>query len=453
MEVKDGSLTLGVRSLGGPLAKDWVTFGRTKLIYWGEAAEATDGLDAVLAGQVARANTILNAPFDSGENYKIYPNFSQELRDQLAAAVAAVETTTENEAKYKLVETFAGLYTAIRDCQNAYIHMASEADAFDAIFADALNAGTMTFEEYQANEAKVTAVFDAFENGTYSTEEALNVKFYEGEMDGEYYVLKTTYDIVMFAGMVNAGKTVKVKLGADIDLSDAPTLMVATNQSAPFQGEFDGQGHTINLGINVPNTGNYSGAFIRFATNATVKNLNLTGSVTTAGKHCASVISYAWGNVTVENVTSCTDNYTNGGDACLAGLVGMAGENGTGAAETNVTFRNCGFTGSMNHTGNPGDNHGGCFIGWKGNNKSTVFIYNSYAAPHGDIANIGNVNSFIRTWGGNDNGQETVENSYFIAEVNFGSTFGEGCGRVYAVQCVPVFHRAELRLRECREYL
>ncbi|MBQ6050804.1 MAG: hypothetical protein IJL35_09470 [Bacteroidaceae bacterium] len=417
VEVKDGTLTLGVRSLGGPLAKDWVTFGRTKLIYWGEAAEATDGLDAVLAGQVARANTILNAPFDSGDNYKIYPNFSQALRDQLAAAVAAVETTTENEAKYQLIETFAGLYTAIRDCQNAYIHMASTADAFDGILADALNAGTITFEEYQASEAKVTAVFDAFEKGTFTTEEALNVKFYEGEMDGEYYILKTKYDMVMFAYMVNAGEVVKVKLAADIDLSDAPTFMVAANQNAPFQGEFDGQGHTIKLGIDVQTTGDFSGALFRYAKDATFKNLRLTGSVTTTGKHPASLVSclYGKGVCTLTNITSDCDIFTNAGDACMAGLVGHAGDVWNGGMGANIIFNNCAFTGNITHTGNPSENHGGIFIGWKGCYDVSITMNNCYAAPKS--VNSTRFCTYVRYLEGMDNGEIYTNNSYFLSGV------------------------------------
>ncbi|GEM_PF-2447697 len=424
VKVTDGTLKFGITSLGGPLRADWITFANTKLIYWGEAAEATDGLDAVLAGQVARANTIQNAPFDSGDNYTLMPNFSQALRDQLATAIAAVETTTDNEAKYQLIQTFSRLFTEIRDCQYAYIHAMDVADSFAGVFAEALASGTISFEEYQSLNDKIQAVFMAFEEGSYSKEEAQAVNFYEGEMDGDFYVVKTPYDLTMISGLANTGKPVKVKLASDIDLSAATTLMLGNSQDAPFQGVFDGQGHTIKLAINVPNTGDYSGAFIRFATNLTVRNLNLTGSVTTCGKHCGSVISYGWGNVTLENVTSNTDNYTNGGDACLSGLVGMAGEN-FASSPTVMTFRNCAFTGTMNHTGAAGDSHGGVFVGWKGNNATTVYVYDSYSAAQGSIVNSSAYRPFVRLWEGGDNGEIYINNSYYYNSAQFGGVQGE----------------------------
>lgn len=237
-------------------------------------------------------------------------------------------------------------------------------------------------------------------------------------VDGVYQ-LATAQDLVDFAELINAGGTTDVKavLTADIDMSDYPTCLIGNDRGTPFSGEFDGQGHTIKLAISVENTGDYSGALFRFVKDATFQNLHLTGSVTTAGKHPASLASAISGVITLTKVTSDCDIFTNGGDACMGGLVGIAGENGDGAPQTELTFNYCVFTGNITHTGEDiGQNHGGSFVGWKGNKNTVVTINSSYAMPK-SITNSPNFSTFVRFWGGQDNGQIMVNNSYYLNNI------------------------------------
>ena len=232
-------------------------------------------------------------------------------------------------------------------------------------------------------------------------------------VDGVYQ-LATAGDMAEFAALIEEGtQDVKAVLTADIDLSEQPTLMIGTAIDKAFTGEFDGQGHTIKLAISVENTGDYSGSLFRFVKDAMFRNLFLTGSVTTCGKHPASLICKADGKVFLDKVFSDCDVFTNGGDACMGGLVGIVGENGDNAPQAEVTFTNCAFTGNITHTGDPNSNHGGCFVGWKGNRTTVVNINGCYAAPK-SITTSPNFSTFVRFWGNNDNGQINVSDSYYL---------------------------------------
>jgi len=232
--------------------------------------------------------------------------------------------------------------------------------------------------------------------------------------------LATAQDVVDFAAVINDGEAqtdVNVVLTADIDLTEQPTLMIGNDPAKPFSGTFDGQGHTVKLAINVENTGNYSGTLFRFAENATFKNLYLTGSVTTCGKHAASLLSVAAGTVVLEKVFSDCDIYTNANDACMGGLVGMTGENGAEGFAADVTFKHCAFVGTITHTGEDiGQNHGGNFVGWKGNRNAVITLKGCFVAPK-SVTNSANFCTFVRYWNGNDNGRISLENCFYVNDI------------------------------------
>ena len=231
-----------------------------------------------------------------------------------------------------------------------------------------------------------------------------------------FYELKSENDMRWFATRVNNGEKLNAVLTADIDMTGLPTCMIGISQGKPFTGVFDGQGHTIKLAINVANTGNFSGSLFRFVKDATFRNLRLTGSVTTRGKHPASLVSAAAGKVLLEKVISNCDIYTNASDACMGGLVGLAGENDNGFA-ADVTFDNCAFTGTITHTGDASQNHGGLFVGWKGNKNASVTVRNSFTAVK-SITNSAKFGTFVRVWASTDNGRTSFENCFYINDIS-----------------------------------
>ena len=95
--------------------------------------------------------------------------------------------------------------------------------------------------------------------------------------------------------------------------SDSSNIIVATNWEIPFTGNFDGQGHSIDLGIN-DSAGNYQDVgLFDYVSNATISNLNITGSVEAlydTGTLASSVV-----NSTIDNVhSSASVTVDNNGD-------------------------------------------------------------------------------------------------------------------------------------------
>ena len=84
----------------------------------------------------ARARTLLRYVADSGENYRVRPNFSADLRDRLQQAIDAVETTTDGSEKMRLVETFSQLFQEVYDCKKAYIALENAVEALLAAVYD-----------------------------------------------------------------------------------------------------------------------------------------------------------------------------------------------------------------------------------------------------------------------------------------------------------------------------
>ena len=347
--VTDGSLTIGVRQPGTGLSRDWLGFGNIKVFYYGEMDEAGESLDRVLESQSARARTILETyerDIAIDDDYPVYPNFSQALKDELRATLNAVENTTEPAAKYQLIEKFSELFLQIYESKQAYVHLMDMAEEVNSLL-DALG-DVLSDDEYEEMDNLYSRLANGYINGTMSTEEilAINLKdlidVYPEEEDG-YYLLQDARDFFIFAGMVNSGKTqVNAKLLADIDLSesDFTDTMVGT-EAAQFAGIFDGQGHTITYSYDFTN--NYCGLF-SYVNGATIRNLRVEGDVVTRGIHYGALIGYGQGTMLVENVI--TDVDITGEHAGVTGNGGMIG-----ALYGNITFNYCATLGTMGYEG------------------------------------------------------------------------------------------------------
>lgn len=96
-------------------------------------------------------------------------------------------------------------------------------------------------------------------------------------------VITTAQELMDFAAAVNNGDyagiaDVTVELGGDIDMSGYSWTPIGIDKNNYFSGTFDGNGHTIsNLTITKETVG-YFGLF--GTTDATIQNVNLTGSLT-----------------------------------------------------------------------------------------------------------------------------------------------------------------------------
>lgn len=428
-QVTDGTLTLGLKDEGSGAPEDETAWAEIKLIYRGTIDEAAEAIDNTLEGMVARATTLLE--YECDVDFSLYPNFGNELREALNAAIGAVGTASTGEEKYALVNTFSELFRQVYASKRAYT-LYNQAcgqyeDGLVALQDDGFDFGEDGLAPY-INQ--LYDIQDVLFTGEYTLEQALSqealkaLPFYSNifgvvpEMVDGVYQIANFENLSWLQKQLKAGNTrLNVALTEDIDLSEHPTFMLSEGKENSFMGIFDGQGHTIKLAINVEATGNFSGALFRYAQNATFKNINFTGSVTTAGKHPACVVSclYGTGESTLTNITSDCDIFTNAGDACMAGLVGHAGDVWNGGVGAHITFNNCAFTGNITHTGNVSENHGGSFIGWKGCNDVTITMNNCYAAPKS--VNSTRFGTYVRYLEGSDNGEIYANNSYFLSGV------------------------------------
>ena len=185
-------------------------------------------------------------------------------------------------------------------------------------------------------------------------------------IDGvSYHVLRSTEDWGRFRQLVNdaAGNS---DVNAIMDADFTVTEWVGLNMDAPFQGTFNGNGHTLNVEIDNPYNDFYMAPFV-FAANATICNLHVTGSVS-GGKHsaglvgmvgktetnCSLTVERVWVSVTVTG----NDNSENTGEI-LGGFIGHARKN-------SIVMSDCLFDGKIIYSNKKSDKdkYAGAFVGW-----------------------------------------------------------------------------------------
>ena len=193
------------------------------------------------------------------------------------------------------------------------------------------------------------------------------------------YLIHNADDWNTFAQNINAGvETDKYyKLADDFDNSTAVSVCVGTADH-PFAGIFDGNGKTLNVNINESASGKKGTAPFRYIAGATIKNLNVAGSVTNEASgeypitHAAGLAGYNLsGNSLIENCridakVKCREylggvvgnnsasltlrNVVFGGEVCKSATIslgvagGLVGWNEDG---TSLTLENCLFIGSF----------------------------------------------------------------------------------------------------------
>ena len=145
-----------------------------------------------------------------------------------------------------------------------------------------------------------------------------------------------------FCAAVNGGHDysgVEVRLTDDIpEVSD-----IAGTSSNCFRGTFDGQGYTITFSKTVLDNTQYTAPF-GFIDGATIKNLKVTGTVTSNGRFAGGVVAYAKGSSSVTNCINSTVITSTASGTSNGGIVGMVGGAGT------LTITGCVFNGEMHGT-------------------------------------------------------------------------------------------------------
>ena len=129
VEVTDNTLTVGISNPGTGVANDWLAAANVRLFFWGTADEASESLDKVLNGYVARAQTLIAfVPTTDSETFHTHPNFSSALKNQLTETINACSSASTGADKMALINTFSQLFKQVHACRMAYVAMGDAAE-------------------------------------------------------------------------------------------------------------------------------------------------------------------------------------------------------------------------------------------------------------------------------------------------------------------------------------
>ena len=399
-EVTDGTLTIGIKQPGTGQQPEWLGFGNIKLIYHGTIDEAEEGLNSVLASQAARAETLVAYECSTGLDYASYPNFSQALRDELSAAIEAVGTTTDAQAKYALVQKFSDLFQQIYECKKAYVGLMDQSERCASI-VDGLSE-ILTEDQIKEINARMDELITIYETGSASFEEAqkdyLADFTFMPKFENGAYQISNVSELLMFRSIVNTSNpAANAVLTADIDMGDTECFNIG-NSTQTYAGTFDGQFHTItvNYVMTEANSGLFGGL------SGTVRNLHLAGNIESRMNRSGAIVGEMFGGL-IENCWVSADILaTYNDDSAIAGIAGRS------SADGNV-IRNCVFSGNIDSGETSTYNCAGV-VGWCAN---VITIQNCLVT--GEFRtdqSQGNARPIARHDTGNTNAQ--TENCYYV---------------------------------------
>ena len=227
------------------------------------------------------------------------------------------------------------------------------------------------------------------------------MKGLQADDDGNL-LINNADDWATFCNLVALGYTFSVqtvKLTADISVSE----MVGVSETYPFQGTFNGDGHTLTVNYN--SSANNAAPFSHVS-NATIKNLHVAGTITTSAPFAGGIVSESHAALTLTGcVSSVAINSSKAGDGTHGGLVStLSGANNT------IIIEGCVFDGSLATTN--GTTNCGGFIGWPVYN--TPVIKNSLMIP--SSVDAGMLNNTFARW--HSTYEPTITNCYYVAADN-----------------------------------
>ncbi len=404
---------------------EWVGIGDIHLTYHGDLEASEEAVDRVLESMLARANNLLNIQHATDAEYVKFPNYSQALKDRVAAAIEKAAGAADVATKYEVIEELSAAFLDIIDSKKAYKNFFAKVEdayayAFSAGEIDP-NCGALGLQA----EVMMEEAMAAYDAGTLTTEEANACEIVEGinvfptiDEDGTYHVANTA-QYAAFVDMVNGGTNdVNLILDGDVYMN---TGMVITT----FYGDIDGQDHTINVDI-VPSANN--GAIIGSLYGSRIQNLIIRGTINTSYKFAAGVAAHTYDECTFERIQSYVDIVGNvDGDGTHGGIVAVN--------ETGTTFiNNSVFAGSMSGMAN---SNGG-FVGWSASASQVTgcLIVANITAPESGSNIIGRNNTtalncfYVTPYGSAPavGATQVTEEQLLSGEVTYGLNGGY-CGR------------------------
>lgn len=184
-----------------------------------------------------------------------------------------------------------------------------------------------------------------------------DISWYEANKDSKSYAFKTADELVGFSLLVNGSTGTRENFeGWTLTLADNINLdgiaWTPIGQSNAFSGTFDGKGHTIeDMSANV--TSGYAGLFGNLT--GTVKNVQVTGSVTASGnvRAAGGIVGYSAGG-TVQNCLSKVNISAPQVNCPVGGVVGESSNkpnDNTASSTVNLCWNEGTVTGGSDSTG------------------------------------------------------------------------------------------------------
>ena len=218
--------------------------------------------------------------------------------------------------------------------------------------------------------------------------------------EADPYRISTAAEWIDFKDKINDSETYDTYKGKYYlltnDISFGHIGGMGNDDLHPFEGTFDGGGHTMTVGGQPP---------FRYVKDATIKNLHVAGNAGSALVPYGSIVMNSQGALTLTNCRSSVDFYDGDQYDYHGGLVGSV----SGSA----IIEGCVFDGVFHSNGYTASYSG--FIG-EVESGSTVTIRNSLMKPSSVDANLLS-NTFSK-------GTPTIENSYFVAVTNLPTNQG-----------------------------
>ena len=216
-------------------------------------------------------------------------------------------------------------------------------------------------EGFTVKQLDIATAYDGHKTGLENGTLYLNFKDATSITAGKPYIVKGKTDLVIsseadwntFAQSVSNGTTYEgkvVRLGADINVST-----MAGKDGFPFKGTLDGNGHTVNLNLR---GGGQGLALFYVIDGATIKNVSVTGTVTSSYHRPATFAAFVNGSSTIKNCWSSVAIVSTHGNAWIDGGAFVSRI----ASGVTLTMTDCAFTGSVTYNDNTYS--GGSMVGF-----------------------------------------------------------------------------------------